>query len=220
MNLVLFDFDKTIVSKDTGEAFIKYAFKRSPLRSLLALLLFPIALPTLFSSHTKIFGFSLFLWAATVGLSKREMVSLRNEFTNHYMALPAVVIYKDALESITAHRKKADRIVVISGASDWMVKKIFNYIGLKHMEIIGSKETIFAWGMVSKFHCFASKKVCAVNRHLNVRLYSNIVGYSDSATDIPILTLCNERIIVNPNESSLAKFKKRFGHQMAVVNWA
>lgn len=219
MNLVLFDFDKTIVNKDTGAAYIKFMLCRNPLRLLAAIVSLVFTAPFLLHAKTKYVCFSTLLYLATMGMSPRKIICLRKAFIKKYLNDASTTIYQSARIQLASHLQDADKIVVVSGASLWMVKSVFKQSALPNVDFVCSEEKYTCKGLVSKFHCYGSNKVERIQQLYNVEQYDSIVGYSDSAADIPILRLCAKRYIVNPRDRCLTKFSKSFNSGMEVVHW-
>ena len=220
MNLVLFDFDKTIINRDTGAAYMKFMLSRNPLRLLLCCLSLPISTPFLLHTKTKYIGFSILLWLATLGISARKIIYLRKSFIRMYLSDSSTKIFKDAVQQLFLHSSNTDEVVVVSGASDWMVKAIFTHNHFPNVKFICSEETRFCGGIISKFHCYASRKVKRVRELFDLEKYDLIIGYSDSSADIPILKLCNKRYIVNPTLGCFKKFTRSFNKEMVILTWA
>lgn len=218
-SLVLFDFDKTIISQDTGYAFILFSLQKSFLRKVFALLFSPFALVLFLSQKTRFIGNSIYLWISTAGLSLRQLRILRTNFIAHYLSSPKVCVYNDALMRIKTHINQGDQVVVISGASKWMLDAIFEQTQLPKIMILGSDENRLLGGMVSSFHCFGQNKVKVLEKKVNLQSYSSVVGYSDSSSDIPLLSLCHIKYLVNPSKRSLSCCKKTFKKDIQVLNW-
>ncbi|GFD77137.1 hypothetical protein KUL113_65570 [Tenacibaculum sp. KUL113] len=137
-----------------------------------------------------------------------------------YLSDSSTKIFKDAVQQLFLHSSNTDEVVVVSGASDWMVKAIFTHNHFPNVKFICSEETRFCGGIISKFHCYASRKVKRVRKLFDLEKYDLIIGYSDSSADIPILKLCNKRYIVNPSPRCFKKFTRSFNKEMAILNWA
>ncbi len=198
---------------------MKFMVSRNPVRLLACLLAAPFVLPFLPCNKTKFIGFSIWLWLLTVGMPPRKIVHLRNSFIERYLKSETTLVFKKALEHLLSHTQKNDRIIVVSGASKWMVKKVLSQFPIPQIELVCSEEIRIASGMVSRFHCYSHNKVKHIQQLLDLKNYESIIGYSDSSVDIPILTLCTQRIVVNPKQKCLRKFSKSFNHSMTVVNW-
>ena len=217
--LVLFDFDKTIINKDTGYCFIVFSLRRSILRTMLALLSLSFAWIPYLSSNTRYLGNSLFLWLATVGLSDSAVAKMKSEFIQSFTSDPSFVLYQDAVSALNAYIAAGHALAIVSGSSDWMVKDTMKVLDLPEVDIIASRERHSLGGLISAFHCYAENKVTAIRETLNLEDYSSVIGYSDSVTDLPMLSLCDDRHLVNPGEVQLRKFTKAFNDQFTTHHW-
>lgn len=219
VNLILFDFDKTIINKDTGAEYMKFMVQRNPIRFVLCFFALPYTLPFLILNKTKFIGFSVLLWLVTCGMSPKKVAKLRKRFINSYLENNATVIYKNAIDKLISHTQNNDTVVIVSGASEWMVKRIIAKLCIPKLEVACSEETRLAGGMVSKFHCYSTNKVERIKMRYNLEEYETIIGYSDSSIDIPLLRLCNQQIIVNPRPYCSTKLTKSFEKSMKIVKW-
>ena len=218
-SVVLFDFDKTIVNKDTGYCFIVYALHRNVFRSILAILVLPLAWIPYLSDRSRYLGNSLFLWLATVGINTNRLTELKQEFIADFVTAPTFRLFKDAITTIEQHMNNGHQIIIVSGSSEWMVKDTLRALDLPQIDIIASTEKYMLGGLVSGFHCYAQNKVTAVQKSLNLDAYSSIIGYSDSVSDIPMLSLCSDKHIVNPSAASKRRFSKTFGNDFKMHMW-
>lgn len=217
--LVLFDFDKTIINKDTGYCFIIFALRRNVIRTLFAIILLPIAWIPYLTHRTRYIGNSLFLWLATVGLDETKLASIKAEFITQFTRDPSFKVYKDAIKTIRSHLDKHHKVIIVSGSSEWMVMQTLKALDLPQLEIVASTEATFCAGQISKFHCYASNKVGAIHQAVDLDSFTTIYGYSDSVTDIPMLLLCDHRHVVNPEKSSKKHFKTAFGADFTALEW-
>ncbi|PIP79475.1 MAG: hypothetical protein COW84_09430 [Gammaproteobacteria bacterium CG22_combo_CG10-13_8_21_14_all_40_8] len=215
----IFDFDKTIISHDTGVEFVLYGLKKSPWRLTLALLLSPFALVSFATTHHRRYGNSIFLWTVTCGLAKKDIIQLRSNFIEGYLKKPQVKVFEKALRQINQHQTQQDDVVIISGASKWMVKGILKKIGIQNVLVLGSDETSFLTGMVSPFHCYSSHKVTRLKQYLDLSSYQQITGYSDNPADIPMLELCHKKYVINPTAPHLEKFKRILQTDFEKLHW-
>ncbi len=219
VNLVLFDFDKTIINRDTGEAYIWFMLKRSRIRSFFVLLVLPLVFPFLLFSKAKFIAFSILLWLLTTGMSERKQAGLRRQFIREYLDDGNTRIFSAATEALRKHCEKGDEIVIVSGASIWMVRKIVAATGMPVSLFLCSRERRFLSGRICRFHCYARNKVGEIERRFKLQNYAQIIGYSDSAADIPLLTLCDKRVLVNPSSRCQQKFNAAFCGNADVVSW-
>lgn len=217
--LALFDFDKTIISKDTGLAYMIFALKRNLLRFLLAFCVFPFVVVLFGSKYTRFIANSIFLWIATVGLNNQSIYELRADFVFNYLSSERVKVYQQAIEEINFYLVKDVTLVVISGCFESLVKDILAKLNLAQVSVIGSTELRKFGGMVTDFHCFSTNKLTRLKTKYEIESFNHIVGYSDSAADIPMLSICDDKFIINPSKSSLNKINQAFSHKINVLNW-
>lgn len=199
---------------------MKFMLCRNPLRLLFCCLSLPLSIPFLFHVKTKYIGFSILLWCATFGISARKIIRLRKSFIQAYINDKSTLIFKDAIQQLLLHTSKKDEVIIVSGASRWMVNAIFAQTSLPKVTFICSEETYFFGGIICKFHCYSSRKVRRVKEAFELNDYDAVIGYSDSSVDIPILNICDTRYIVNPTPSCFKKFTRSFKKSMVVVAWA
>jgi phosphatidylglycerophosphatase C len=215
----LFDFDKTIVSKDTGFEFILFALKRNKLRALFAIIALPFALLFFTSNRLRFIGNSTFLWLATCGLNRKNIAVLREQFISDYLRTQNVKVYPLAIARIKQHQANNDQVIIASGSSKWMVKKTFIKLGISNITIIGSREMYFFQGMVANEHCYSKNKIKMIRKIVELDQFAKITGYSDSSADIPLISLCDTKMVINPKIRCLRKFKKSFGNDFKVLHW-
>lgn len=224
-SIALFDFDKTIVNKDIGFEFVVYALKNNIFRLLLAIPLFPLAFLSYISVSHRYIGNSFFLWVSTFALSPKKIIKLRREFITDYFQSPRIKVYPDALAKIKHHHRAGDKIIIASGASRWMVigvlrKLKINNILVNDILVVGSKEKYYLTGMICTEHCYSSNKKRMIQRRVKLDSYPAVTGYSDSSADIPMLSLCNVRYLINPSNKSLSKYKKTFRNDFKLLKWS
>ena len=211
--IVIFDFDKTLVSFDTGSAFIRGLIQRSVARTALAALLAPIAgsLLLLPIPLTRLIGLSLFLWVATVGRGPGGFLQLQREFGEAFGEnRTRGRVIAAMLEALREHVRAGHRVVVISGCFDAIVELILERLVDGRIEVIGSRVRQFARGMIGEQHCIGAAKV---RRALELGLPDRPwdVGYSDSALDLHVLRRCTRRVLVNPSARTLAACRRALG---------
>jgi len=218
-SIAFFDFDKTIISHDTGYYFILFSLKKHFLRLVFALVLSPLAFTFFLSNKTRFIGNSIYLWLSTVGLSPKQLSELRANFIDYYLGLPQVTIYKVALIEINDHARQGHQVVIVSGASQWMLDAIVERTELPELKIVGSNELRLFDGMVSSFHCFGQNKIKQLEKTVNLKSYHRVFGYSDSSSDIPLLSICHTKYMVNPSKRCLANFRKAFDDDVQILYW-
>jgi phosphatidylglycerophosphatase C len=216
--VAVFDFDKTIVNKDTGAHFIRYYLARDKWRLVLAGLVAPLVAGLFLSCKTRYLAISAFLWLATCGLSKRQIALRYRDFWQCFTNHRGGCSYPAALAALAKHRQAGHDILIISGTPATLVRQIMRQIAPAEQIILGSKVS-FCWGgLVVYQHCYRHFKLAVARAAgLNSRLWR--YGYSDSYVDIPLLSQCEERFLVNPSKKTLAKSYRAFGKDIKVLHW-
>jgi len=202
----VFDFDGTIVSKDTGYHFYKWLIGQSVVRTTLLMVSLPVLVPLLFNSRTRRYGVNIACLIATI-LQSKALFRQRSAFINHYFNAAGAVVYADALDAIVKHQNRGEKILIISGCPDWLLSGVLKKIGIKKATLIGSKLRM-DWGiLLLKSHCYSNNKLRMAHER-GQQTSSWIVGYSDSPVDIPMLNQCKRAVIINASPSRHNVFLK------------
>lgn len=188
-DLVLFDFDGTITTKDTLAEFMKfyhgnvrYAIGLAVLSPILASYIFKL-MP---NWKSKQYFLSWFL--------KDENVDKFNEkclqFSKHY--LPKL-IRPQALESVHEHKKRGATVAVVSASAEHWVKPWCDEQGIlciaTKLEIKDNKLT----GNLSGKNCHGPEKVCRIKENFTLKEYKNIIAYGDTSGDKEMLAIANQK---------------------------
>ena len=217
--IALFDFDKTIVSRDSGYEFIKHRLSSNIIRKFFAFFVSPVAIFFYLSVRLRFISHSIFMWIATVGLNKKALKNARKKFLQFYCLHSDVVVYQDALDKMAFHIAAGHKVYIVSGAPTWAIKKISKRLGIQKCKIIGSIEKSVMGGLIYEQHCYGYKKVDLVSDVI-LQNPQKIYGYTDSAADIPLLSICTHKHVINPTKNHLKKFKRAFGNNFRVFEWA
>ena len=215
----VFDFDDTLVSGDSGRAFLRYLIASQPARTLLALVLAPLAVGLLLHRTTFWSDLSCLLWAATVGRSERDLDACYARFAGIYITSAASGrVLNEAWQTLREHRHQERRIVILSGSPTGLVSAIARRIDEGPFTVIGSTARRFASGFIVREHCVRHAKVAmAARAGLADRLWHT--GYSDSGLDVPMLLRCRSRYAVNPTPRALRHLTRALGSDVTVVRW-
>lgn len=217
--VALFDLDYTLISSDCTAHWLRFLLTRSTKRKVLILALIPViklcnALGVALATRN-----SIYLWAATVGLSKRRYLDLRRRAAQYVVNTKGVGAYQDALHAMQWHRLQGHKVVVITGALRWLARDVCRLLNIEYDVLMGSSERNAFAGRVSQVFCYADNKVNLLQQHQWFLDGSIDYGYSDSAADIPMLSECQKRIVVNPKPKCRAAFEKAFSTDHEVVEW-
>lgn len=100
-----------------------------------------------------------------------------------------------------------------------MARYILNKMHVTNFGVIGSQEKNLREAWSAYFTVTQKNKVRRIKQRIKLDMFSTVIGYSDSAADIPFLCLCDKKTIVNPTQRNLRKFTQAFGNDMLVVTW-
>lgn len=103
-SVVIFDFDETLVSIDTGSSLISWMIRRNKLQTAFAALALPPAGPLFLVPKTRLIGISVFLWIGTAGYRRTGFDKSCGEFGDAFGEARgngrALALVVDALESM------------------------------------------------------------------------------------------------------------------------
>ena len=185
----------------------------------MAYFLLPFTMPFYLPVRLRFISHSFYMWIATAGLNKKELNEARKEFLRFYCSLSDNLVYQDALNKMAFHLDAGHNVYIVSGAPTWAIKMISKRLGIRKCKIIGSIEKPAMGGLIYKQHCYGHKKVDLINDVI-LQNPQKIYGYTDSAADIPMLSICTHKNVINPTKNHLKKFKRAFGNNFQVLNWA
>ena len=109
------------------------------------------------------------------------------------------------MEVLKDHQSNGDDVIIVSAAVDIIVKAISDRLGVKHF-----LATDMSWTADQKLrlsfasaNCYGSEKVSRFESFLSQHPEfegMDMIMYSDSHSDLPLMQYCNESVAVNPNK--------------------
>ncbi len=197
-----FDLDKTIIAKSSTLAFSRPFFheglinRRAVLKSTYAQFLFLLA----GADSDQIERMRANITSLCTGWDVQQVRAIVEE-TLHDVVDP--LVYVEAAELITEHKGKGHDVVVISASGEEVVTPIARMVGA---------DLSLATSMVADdgrytgevaFYCYGEGKAEAIRELAHNRGYdlSACYAYSDSATDLPMLTAVGHPTAVNPDRA-------------------
>lgn len=216
MSLALFDMDGTIIDGDTNDiSFNQYLAQGLIDKSVIDKLNY---FEDLF--YKGVLDINEFVRFAVTPLlnftkEKRDLV-LDNIVKNNIY--PKVRL--DALKQIKFHKDRGDTVVIVTSTMDYLVEVVARYLKVEYylgapMEKQDGRLTGKQAGIVpfqqDKITCV---KEFAIQHHLSLE---GAYGYGDSVNDIPMLSICEHKFAVNPNQKLL---EHEFIKECTVLNWA
>jgi phosphatidylglycerophosphatase C len=203
--VVVFDFDGTLVSRDSFVDFsLRYCAAR-PGRVLLIAAVLPLALFLAVRSLPR--AGSVLLWAMTVGSSTRSFVlALRRYATS---TLPSYA--HDAIfEELARHLSEGSRVVIATGTVPIFVRGLLRARNFGRISIVGSRFRGKWGGLVTETHCVGRVKVRELQRRFGIVEWSTV--YTDSFADRSLLSRARDITLVSPSERTLLLTQRLIGH--------
>jgi phosphatidylglycerophosphatase C len=206
MKYAIFDFDDTVVNTDSFFALIKFFLKRSRIRMGLAIVSAPIAILLLRFKATQRFGVSIPLWLGTVFVPRRDILLLARQFAETFEERGEGRLFPEAIQEMKRLESAGYQLLVVTAAPRLISRHLLFGQGL-HPRIFGSTFAIFAGGVFQTRRCYGEVKVQVLKeRSIN----GAEIGFTDSASDFPMLSLCQNKVIVNPSKKLLDLARARF----------
>ena len=195
--VVVFDFDGTLVSRDSFIDFsVRYCAAR-PARFLLVVALLPLAGLCLALRSQGAAG-SLLLWAMTLGTSTRAFVEALRGYARQ--TLPGYA--NDSIfEELRRHRDEGRLVAIATGSVPLLVRGLLEARDLGRLPIVGTRLRRRWGGLVAATHCTGQVKVDELRRRFAIATWSTV--YTNSFADSPLLSGAREIILVCPSRRTL-----------------
>jgi HAD superfamily hydrolase (TIGR01490 family) len=197
-----FDLDKTVIAKSSTFAFSKPFFdqglinRRTVLKSSYAQFLFLLS----GADHDQMERMRIHLADMCTGWDVEQVKSIVGE-TLHDIVDP--LVFAEAADLIADHKLCGRDVVVVSASGEEIVAPIARALGATHamatrMVVEDGKYT----GEVG-FYCYGQGKVEAIRELAAQEGYAleHCYAYSDSITDLPMLTAVGHPTAVNPDRA-------------------
>jgi HAD superfamily hydrolase (TIGR01490 family) len=185
--LALFDFDGTITSKDSLLEFIKYTSGRFGFVLVMGMFA-PLILYYVFIKKDGEIAKRKVLSFLFKGKTKSELEKMGKSFADE--VIPSILL-PSAIEEIEAHKKRRDRVVVISASLENWLKPWTDSMKLElictEMEYQDGKFT----GRFATANCNGQEKVNRINSYLDLKQYKPVFAYGNSSGDKPMLDMAD-----------------------------
>lgn len=211
----LFDLDKTITRIDTAQLYIRYQRHLGEVGPLLTLRVAAWALQYTFGvlDAPKVAEKAL---KALRGFPEEALTWRCDDWARNYVA-PHVT--DGARNAIASHHARGHLVAMVTGSSIYASRPLARSLGIPHvvateLEVSG---TVFTGRVVDPL-CYGAGKIVRAKRLLDPLgiALTECVFYSDSLTDLPLLSAVGEAVCVNP-DPRLSREAKRRG--WPVLRW-
>ena len=215
MSLALFDMDGTIIDGDTNDISIHQYLAQGLIdKSVIDKLNYFEDL--FYKGVLDINEFVRFAVTPLLNFSKEKRDLVLDSIVKNNI-YPKVRL--EALKQIKFHQDRGDTVVIVTSTMDYLVEVVARYLKVEYylgapMEQQDGRLTGKQAGIVpfqqDKITCV---KEFAMRHHLSLE---GMYGYGDSVNDIPMLSICEHKFAVNPNQKLL---EHEFIKECTVLNW-
>ena len=212
---VVFDLDHTLIRFDSFAWFSQYMLWRW-WRTLLGLVVSPVVAALWISRRTRLYAVSILVWCGTVGRDERELFERMDYFVKACFEYSSDYVCRGAVAEVQRHQREGARVVVATGSVVPLAERICRHIGIEGVEVVGSTLRRWSYGWVAHRHCFGRRKVSMLRAH-GIEQWDAV--YTDSASDLPLLTHSVRRYVVNPTPANHKKISERLGADFELVEW-
>jgi phosphatidylglycerophosphatase C len=185
-------------------------------RLLLALAMVPLLLPLYAIRSLRMPILGIFVRISLLGIHPSQFNALTQEFAREIVGMPRTFI-RDGISAMRRHIVDGDRVVIVTGCEESLVRAIFEAVGLPDLEIIASRLQRGRLGMRKQVHNIGSAKPAQIALYGIVEPWD--LAYSDSARDIPMLKRAREAILVNADLRTALRVRRALGRDARQVNW-
>jgi HAD superfamily hydrolase (TIGR01490 family) len=196
-----FDLDKTIIARSStlimGRTFMKDGLLSSStvLKGLYAQVVYQLV----GADHEKMEQMRHAALELTKGWEADRVRRLVRETMEEVIA---PLVYQEALDLIEDHRRAGRDVWIVSSSGEEIVEPFGSYLGVR--DVIATRSGIDVDGRYDgtlEFYAYAAAKATAIRQIAEVRGYdlANSFAYSDSITDLPMLTTVGQPTVVNPD---------------------
>jgi phosphatidylglycerophosphatase C len=197
MDIVVFDLDGTLLSRDSTKIWLTKQLKSHPLRFMGAILISPIAIPLMKFKKYKSIGASLFLWVATYALDKNQLEEKFRDFSIEIKnnSISGLYWFKDGISELELHIKANRKIFIATAAPELLALELLKSIDI-NAKVIGTPLKMKIGGWIGEIHCRHKEKLRRLQLiGINPPWLSTYTD--DIKEDYPILINCINPYLVN-----------------------
>lgn len=197
----LFDMDGTLFPGDSQLRFCRWVLRRHGLRRLYLLVVAPCGILRalhIFDTERMKRAF----WAYALGMNMSELHRLSEDFVRQEI-IPA--IYPEVLERLRAHQQAGDVTVLCSASPDWWTQIVGRELGFTHTIGTPVKESERVPFMPHIPAPGNNKGANKLTRLAAIGISHADIGYTDSAADLPMLSICDRAVLINPRAAFAAQ---------------
>lgn len=207
-----FDVDGTLVRTNLLHPTLYYLVnQRTPYRSMIKLAKMALRAPELALAELqdrRIFNEALF--QAFEGMSRDRLLLLADDAFDTVMKRS---LYPAARDLVSKCKAEGHEVVLVSGALDFLMERLAKHLGADH--VIANKLEIkdgFATGRLLRPVVAGPEKARLIREHAALYHHdlNDCFGYSDSYSDVPMLSVVGHPAAVNP-DTKLERLARTYG---------
>lgn len=212
----IFDFDGTLVSKDTLLSILKICFKAQPWRLLFFIPFSPIILITYLFRLDRSLAKSLVLWSATFFKSKKQIIKI---FNQDIIQECQPLWFQEGIQTLNKLYQEGQQIIIATASGQIWIRALLRKKFPHSKLIIGTRLKFCLGGVIlASKNCRNSEKLRRIREQLGFD-FEWVSSWSDHTADIPMLKEAQTPYIICPKKEHVVKFKKEFGEQVKILNW-
>ncbi len=197
--LVFFDLDGTISRRDTLFGYVAGFVRRHPLRAPRYLAVLPTLAGFALGIRDRGDLKGALLHAVMGGAHRSEIQAWTDEYVPKLIARGA---FKEALAAIRKHRDAGDHLVLMTATVDLYVPELSRALGFDAYlcsQVSWKEDRLEGW--LASPNMRDEEKASALRRTVAKFPGRRLVGYGNSAPDLPHLKLVDQAILVNASKS-------------------
>lgn len=214
--VALFDFDGVLVHGDLFASFLRQRLRRQFWRLLLALPVSPLLLLGMLLPPTRTWVTAFFIRLGLIGSSVDALRRQLERLARDQGRRPGAVM-RDGVLALRRHLASGDRVLIVTGCEETMVRALMAEIALDEVDVVGSRLASGWLGARLVWHNVGRRKLEALARAGVVAPWA--IAYSDSSRDTPMLKAAAQPVLVNAGTRLCRLMERRLGRPLQRVEW-
>jgi HAD superfamily hydrolase (TIGR01490 family) len=209
LRLAVFDFCETLVDFQTADAFVDFVRHREQKKRMIFLnrlhiflekfrffrVMQLLQLDNSYSKRIKLFQ-----------LCSIQMSTLEDYAEQFYNQIVKNRLIHPAIEELKQAKRDGLEIVLLSASYSLLLKYFAREFEIQHVisnVISNNSQTNMCKGIIDGKDCFGKEKVKRLDEHFSHPgiSYEVILAYSDSKSDLPMLEIADEKIVISKEKS-------------------
>lgn len=216
-SFAFFDFDGTLICRDSFLILLKTGLKQQPWRVFFFLIFSPVFLATGLFHLNKTLAKSLLLWSLTVFRGKRQSLFF---LQNSILQVADEIWFQEATEQLSQLKAQGIEIVIVSASGQCWIRALMRKKFTSNRMIIGSRLGFCLGGVVLKSpNCYEEEKITRIEAILGPDIQWTS-AWSDHIADLPMLKKSQSRFIICPRKKHMKIFQQELGTDFTLLKWS